>query len=126
MESQPGLRLRLLGPPAVTLDGRALALPPSRKALALVAYLALAPRPVARARLCELLWEVPADPRGELRWCLSKARRVLDAGGRPRIVARDDALALDLAGMTVDALEVERAVQDGLDALDAPALRRLA
>jgi DNA-binding SARP family transcriptional activator len=121
-----GLRLRLLGAPALTLDGRALALPPSRKVLALVAYLALAPRPVARARLCELLWEVPDDPRGELRWCLSKARRLLDADGRARVVAHDDTLALDLAGVAVDALEVERAVQAGVAALDAPRLRHLA
>ncbi len=64
----------MLGPLAIRRDGRALALPASRKVRALFAYLALAPLPVSRSQLCELLWDVPNDPRGELRWCLSKIR----------------------------------------------------
>jgi hypothetical protein len=38
-------------------------LPPSRKARLLIAYLALAPHPVSRERLCEILWQAPNDPR---------------------------------------------------------------
>jgi DNA-binding SARP family transcriptional activator len=49
-------------------------LPSSRKVRALLGYLALASRPVTRSQICELLWDVPNDPRGELRWCLSKIR----------------------------------------------------
>ena len=60
----------------------ALALPASRKVRALLAYLALAPHAVTRSQLCELLWDVPNDPRGELRWCLSKIRSILDEPGR--------------------------------------------
>ncbi len=59
-----------------------MALPPSRKLRALLAYLALAREPVSRSQLCELLWDAPSDPRGELRWCLSKLRRLLDSPGR--------------------------------------------
>ena len=33
---------------------------------ALLAYLALAPLAVSRSQLCELLWDVPNDPSGEL------------------------------------------------------------
>src|SRR5215470_18817373 len=72
------LQIRLLGP---------LAVPRSRKVRALLGFLALAPCPVSRSRLCDLLWDVPNDPRGELRWCLSKLRALLDDGGRRRRAA---------------------------------------
>jgi len=75
---QKGLVLRLFGPLAIVRDGVPVALPASRKLRALLAYLALAPHPVGRGKLCELLWDVPNDPRGELRWCLSKLRAALD------------------------------------------------
>ena len=89
--------LRLLGPMTISRDGAPLALPASRKVRALLAYLALAPQPVARSKLCELLWDVPNDPRGELRWCLSKVRGLLDEPGRRRVRHRGDTIALDLA-----------------------------
>ncbi|TIX15861.1 MAG: transcriptional regulator, partial [Mesorhizobium sp.] len=79
------------------------ALPASRKLRALLAYLALAPHPVGRSRLCELLWDVPNDPRGELRWCLSKLRGALDEPGRRRIETEGDTVALRLAGLGIDA-----------------------
>jgi DNA-binding SARP family transcriptional activator/TolB-like protein len=129
VESAPGagLRLRLLGPLAVwTADGRAVPLPPSRKVRALLAYLALAGRGVGRAALCELLWDVPSDPRGELRWCLSKLRGVLDTPARQRVAAVDDGVALDLADCDVDALAVGAALQRGIAGLDAAALAALA
>lgn len=111
------LRLRLMGPLEVWRDGAAVALPPSRKVRGLLAYLALAPRPCARARLCELLWDVPDDPRGELRWCLSKLRRLVDGAGRRRIQAEGDAVRLDLTGCEVDVLEVQRATASGVAGL---------
>lgn len=106
-------------------DGAALALPASRKLLALLGYLAMAPRPVGRGRLCELLWDVPNDPRGELRWCLSKLRGLLDQPGRRRVVTDGDAVALDLAGCRVDALEAIAAETAGLDGLDIAELGAL-
>src|SRR4051812_41065853 len=84
------LQVRLLGPLSISHDGAELELPGSRKARALLGYLALAPRPVARSQLCELLWDVPNDPRGELRWCLSKIRGIVDEPGRRRVNARAD------------------------------------
>ena len=45
---------------------------------------------MSRSQLCELLWDVPNDPRGELRWCLSKIRSIVDEPGRRRVDARDD------------------------------------
>lgn len=102
----------MLGPLTIRRDGLTLALPASRKVRALVAYLALAPHAVARSQLCELLWDVPNDPRAELRWCLSKIRALVDEPGRPRVDARADAVRLDLEGCFVDVIEIARAVQD--------------
>lgn len=120
------LRLRLLGPLAVSRKDVACALPASRKLRALLAYLALAPQPVSRAFLCELFWDVPNDPRGELRWCLSKLRGVLDEAGRERVVAADDKVALDLKGCAVDVVEVSAAVAMGLEKLSFARLAELA
>ncbi|TIT58772.1 MAG: hypothetical protein E5W63_18010, partial [Mesorhizobium sp.] len=52
----PCLSVRLLGPPTITRNRVPMALPASRKLRALLAYLVLAPDPVGRGRLCELLW----------------------------------------------------------------------
>ncbi len=120
-----GLRLRLLGPLAIQRDGAALELPPSRKLRALLGYLALAPRPVPRSRLCELLWDVPSDPRGELRWCLSKLRRLLDDPGRARVEASHDAVALRLDDCAVDAAEIAAAVAAGIGTIGPERLRAL-
>jgi DNA-binding SARP family transcriptional activator len=120
------VRLQLLGPLTIARAGAAIPLPQSRKARALIAYLSLAARPVARSHLCELLWDVPNDPRGELRWCLSKVRGVLDARDRRRVIATGDAIALDLGDCKVDALEVERALQAGVATQPVERLRALA
>jgi DNA-binding SARP family transcriptional activator len=122
----PVLSVRLLGPLTISRDGAPVALPASRKLRALLAYLALAPRAVGRSRLCELLWDVPNDPRGELRWCLSKLRGALDAPGRHRVATQGDTVALDLSDCLVDALEVSQAAKQGIGTLDVERLRVLA
>ncbi len=121
-----GPRIAMLGPMAVTRDGRPVAMPASRKLRGLLAYLALAPRAQARSALCELLWETPSDPRGELRWCLSRLRTLLDSPDRRRVLTGDDAVWLDLDDCFVDALEVQRSAAEGLDALGPDRLRELA
>ncbi len=111
------IRMRMNGP-LVLLKGEVpLDLPPSRKVRALLAYLALSARPVARSTLCELLWEVPNDPRGELRWCLSKIRRVV---GGERLITRDDTVALDTSGWVVE-IDGEGELLEGLDVDRSPA-----
>ena len=119
----PSVRVRLLGKMTISRRGAALPLPASRKARALLAYLAVSPVPVSRSHLCELLWDVPNDPRGELRWCLSKLRRILDEPGRRRVETNGDAIRLDLTDCFVDALEVARADREGIAGLDAERLR---
>lgn len=125
-EAGPALQVQMLGPLSIARGGGALALPASRKVRALLAYLTLAPHAVTRSQLCELLWDVPNDPRGELRWSLSKLRGVVDVPGRRRVDADGDMIRLDLSDCFVDAAEVARAIQDGLDTLPPERLRALA
>ncbi len=125
-DSDARLHLTLLGPLAVLRQGVAQPLPASRKVRALIAYLALSPCAVGRGRLCELLWDVPNDPRGELRWCLSKMRSLLDEPGRRRVATQGDGIALDLSDCFVDAVEVGRAAQAGVARLAPERLRALA
>jgi TolB-like protein/Flp pilus assembly protein TadD len=108
---QPGLDVRLFGGLTVRRGGIALRLPPSRKARALLGYLALIGHPIGRSQLCELLWET-SDPRGELRWCLSKLRPILDEPARARLLTSSDTIALDLSDSFVDAVELGRAALD--------------
>ena len=121
----PALQLKFLGDFEVVRDGVRLALPPSKKTRALLAYLALNRRSFRREHLCELLWDIPNDPRGELRWCLSKLRGVLDDTTRSRVVSDGDTVALALADCSVDAVTIGNALQAGIEALDRETLRAL-
>ena len=124
-DAAPVLHVRLLGPMTVSRAGVAVALPSSRKLRALLAYLAVSPQPVARSRLCELLWDVPNDPRGELRWCLSKLRRVLDDPDRRRVVSDGDTVGLDLSDCSIDVADVTAAAKVGIETLDEAKLLAL-
>ena len=120
-----GFSLKLLGPLNIVRADTSLALPASRKVRALIGYLAVAPRPVTRTHATEMLWEIPNDPRGELRWCLSKMRGVLDEPERKRVQTAGEMISLDLAGCSVDALEVAQAIQQGVASLPVQRLREL-
>src|SRR5918996_4301255 len=109
--STPSVEVRMLGPLTICRHDVTVALPASRKVRALFAYLALAPHAVPRSQLCELLWDVPNDPRGELRWCLSKIRSLVDEPGRRRVETPADTVRLDLADCFVDAAEIARAAE---------------
>lgn len=103
-----GLELNFLGELEVVRDGEVLPLPPSKKTRALLAYLALQPRPFRREQLCELLWELPDDPRGSLRWSLSKLRRLVDDSSCARIVADRASVAFDPTDVRIDVVSLER------------------
>lgn len=115
----PALVLRLIGAMRLRSRDGALTLPASRKTRALLAYLAIAGRPVRRDHLCELLWEIPDDPRASLRWSLSKLRAVI---GAARLVADGDAVALRLDDVAIDWRRLRDAVRGGVAAAANEAL----
>src|SRR6185503_10564456 len=125
MAAEP-LTLRLLGEIALARGGRPLALPASKKTRALLAYLAVTAKPHRRERLCTMFWEVPDDPRGALRWSLSKLRLLVDEPERPRIVADRDSVALEAGAIAVDVLEARRRLAKGTAGLGAADLEALA
>ncbi|MFC4314113.1 ATP-binding protein [Steroidobacter flavus] len=102
-----GLQLKFLGELEVVRNGERLELPASRKTRALLAYLALNRRPFRREQLCEMFWDIPDDPRGSLRWSLSKLRRLVDDEAQPRIRADRNAVAFDPAGAIIDIDELK-------------------
>jgi pimeloyl-ACP methyl ester carboxylesterase/DNA-binding SARP family transcriptional activator len=115
------LTLQLLGQLAVSRDGRALPLPPSVKTRALLAYLAMNPRGHRRQQLADLLWDVADDPRGGLRWCLSRLRPLLDDDEHTRLVSDRETIRVDAAALDIDARHVLDARIDELsvEALEA-------
>ena len=110
------LTIRLLGELEVVRGIKRLVLPPSKKTRALLAYLAVTGRPHRRERLCELLWDVPDDPRGALRWSLSKIRDLIDEPGSTRIVADREIVAFAAGGAEIDLLDLRKLVRRGLKA----------
>jgi TolB-like protein len=122
----PDVAVRLFGPFRVLRNGADARLRASRKVRALIAYLVMAPRPVHRARLCEMLWDAPSDPRGELRWCLSKIRGVLDDRSNKRVKAENDWVTIDASTIDVDALWVEHRVGEATSGSDLDLLKQLA
>ena len=109
------LELRFLGEMEVLRAGKRLDLPPSRKTRGLLAYLALSERPHRRERLCSLLWDVADDPRGALRWSLSRLRAIVDDPDLPRILAPRDSVAFAARGAYVDVLALRERCAAGLD-----------
>jgi DNA-binding SARP family transcriptional activator/tetratricopeptide (TPR) repeat protein len=108
------LELKFLGDVEVVRDGQVQALPPSKKTRALLAYLALRVRPARRDHLCELLWELPDDPRGSLRWSLSKLRRLVDDEDRRRILADRSQVSFDSEGVAIDVTSLRDLADEGL------------
>jgi DNA-binding SARP family transcriptional activator len=75
------LAIRLVGRPEIERDGVIVAPPRGHKSWAVLAYLVLAGRPVARAQLAALIFGDAADPLGALRWSLAQLRRALAVPG---------------------------------------------
>ena len=105
----PTLAIRLLGPPEIERDGVPTAPPRGYKAWAVLAYVVLAERRVARARLAGLIFGDAQDPLGALRWTLAQLRRALGAGdalrGDPLELALPDGAAIDVLALASGALD---------------------
>ena len=76
---EPTFRLRLLGTVQVEQDGQPVRGFGSRKALALLGYLAVHDHPIPREHLVDLLWENQSEARGRanLSWVLHKISALL-------------------------------------------------
>lgn len=97
-----GISIKLLGELAVFRDGHKVKLPNSKRTRALLAYLAITARPHRRDRLCEVLWEIPDDPRGALRWSLSKIRPLVNDKSSERLAADRERVALLTTELDID------------------------
>lgn len=114
------LSMALLGAPRIEVDGRPLAVD-TRKATALLAFLALSGHAHARSLLAELLWpdSEPERSRSALRRTLSTLRGAL---GEERLLSDRLTVSLDLEGAYLDVAEFRRVAADsraGVDALAA-------
>jgi TolB-like protein/DNA-binding SARP family transcriptional activator len=115
-----------LGEIEVVRGGESVALPPSRKARALLVYLAVTRRPHRRDRLCSMLWDIADDPRGALRSSLSMLRRILDGPQQRRIVTEHDSVRFDCTDAEIDLLSVRRALAHGVNRASTEELERAA
>ena len=118
------IEIKLIGELELSIGGEPQALPASRKTRALLGYLVLASGEHSRSRLCDLLWDGPADPRAALRWSLSKLRALVDAD-TPRIRADRERVSFDGEDVAVDLNEIRAALADGFAALDTDRLEGL-
>ena len=102
--------LNVLGPFLLLRDGEPVTVA-AKKNRALLAVLALSPRFTAtRERLAGLLWgdRQEEQARSSLRQSLALLRKDLGEAGEAVLLARDDAIALLPAALTVDAIEFQR------------------
>jgi pimeloyl-ACP methyl ester carboxylesterase/DNA-binding SARP family transcriptional activator/class 3 adenylate cyclase len=120
------LEIRVLGDFAVLRNGDAVDLPRSRKTRALLAYLAVTGHPQGKERLCAMFWDVPDDPRGELRWSLSKIRQIVNVNGRAALVADRNTVALRSQSIALDLRRIKAASLHELASLNISELESLA
>jgi len=109
------LEITLLGGFSAKADGAPLALP-TRKAEALLAFLALKPGVTRRReRIAATFWSRSgeAQARGSLRQTLTTLRKALQPAGVPGIISDGDTVHLDPEGVRVDAARLDAALADG-------------
>lgn len=113
------MELTLIGETTVRREGREVSLPASRKTRALLAYLAVTRREHRREALCSLFWNVPDDPKGALRWSLSKLRQAVDEPDQPRLIADREMVRLEMSGIGCDYVRLlEAGDTEDLDELE--------
>jgi pimeloyl-ACP methyl ester carboxylesterase/DNA-binding SARP family transcriptional activator len=115
MSSTSTVEIKLFGGLEVRREGEIVALPQSKKTRALLGYLILKGTPQRRDALCELLWEIPDDPRASLRWSLSKLRPLVNDEASERLTADRERVAFERCGAAVDVMRAEQACAEGLD-----------
>ena len=122
------LEVRLAGGLALRTEGGEIAPPTSKRARAVLAYLALNPVPQARGRVAARFWPDVLDEsaRASLRVALTELRQALGpAAGN--VVATRDTVALEGEDLSVDTRAFQQALAEGdpvraLEACSAPIL----
>src|SRR6266702_39380 len=110
------LRVRLLGDVGAELAGEQIEPPASKRAWALLAWLALHPGAHDRGTLAARFWPdvLDASARASLRSAVWALRRALGPGGEAHLVATRERVGLDPdAGLWVDALEFDEFMAAG-------------
>ena len=118
--------IRVLGDFTVSCDDAPVPLPQSRKTRALLAYLAVLQKQQRRERLCEMFWDVPDDPRGALRWSLSKLRQILNADGETRLAADRNTVHLKPGSVRLDYELIRGLSSDAVGSLPTERLQAIA
>jgi len=113
-QTTAALEIRVLGEFAVLRNGEPVELPPSRKTRALLAYLAVLERSQQRERLCRMFWDLPDDPRGALRWSLTKIRAIVNGDGQDRLVTDRNSVALRSQAIALDLRPVKALAMRGV------------
>jgi DNA-binding SARP family transcriptional activator/predicted ATPase len=120
------LNIKVLGGIELRRGADSVPLPQSKKTRALLAYLVVTARPHRRERLCSLLWDVTDDPRGALRWSLSKLRALVDGSDKQRIVADRETVAFNPVDVRVDLFAIRDQIGKGIDKASTEELNKLA
>src|SRR6476619_5847828 len=108
------LEVRLAGGLALRTGGGEIAPPASKRARAVLAYLALNPGPQPRGRLAARFWPNVLDEsaRASLRVDLTELRRALGAAAGCALATRDT-VALEGEDRSVDTRAFQRALNEG-------------
>lgn len=107
-------------------NGELSRLPQSKKTRGLLAYLAITGRPHRRDRLCNLLWDVADDPRGALRWSLSKIRPLVDSETKRCLIADREKVELVLEDACLDWRSIRMELSKGVESVASERLLKLA
>lgn len=104
------MKIKLLGPPAITAADGSDCPVRGRQSWAVLARVLLSDRPVARRQLAAELFPDTVDPLGALRWCLASLRRALG----PEAMTGDPVRLNLPAGCQIDALQLDETEVDSL------------
>ncbi|MCL1091092.1 alpha/beta fold hydrolase [Shewanella profunda] len=94
--------INMLGEMELRHNSTIIPMPASKRSRALLAYLAFTARPHRRDTLCEVFWDVPDDPKGALRWSLSKIRPLVNNNNTERLIADRERVVINCADINID------------------------
>lgn len=112
----------MLGPFELRQGETVVSLPRSKKARAVLAYVAALQRPVSRDKLVELFFSETRDPKGGLRWVISRLRAAVD---QALVEATSSTVALGGGGHVLDAARLEQPLRANATVEDMDGLVRL-